>query len=107
MTQNEAQSDLTRLAPPTELTSSERNAFFRHFMSRLAAHRNHVEMYARNEQLLAAGSDRIAQHVQVEINRWAQVLLENAWAACQEPGEGESAPELHIIAFKLTFYLSR
>ncbi|KAI0699711.1 DUF726-domain-containing protein [Cytidiella melzeri] len=84
MEKDQPQGDLTKVTPPTELNAPELHATFQHFTRRLAAHRNHAEMFAQNEQLLASGSSARTQHMQeaqvVEINRWAQTLLENAWA---------------------------
>ncbi|KAI0093665.1 DUF726-domain-containing protein [Irpex rosettiformis] len=97
MSKDQPQSDLTKVTPPAELTEPELKAVFQHLKRRLAAHRNHAETYAMNELVFTSGDVSKNQQTQEaqcsEINHWAQTLLENAWAACQEPGGGK-CPEL-------------
>ena len=91
---SEQRGDLTKVAPPTDLQASERRAIFEHVFRRLASHRNKAEIYATNEYVLADGDDEFKNTVMeahvAELNRWAQELLGHTWAACQEPGGGES-----------------
>lgn len=90
MEKGESQGDLTKVTPPAELKGPDLEAVFQHVIRRLAAHRNHAEMYAQNELALSSDGGPQSQQVQqaqaFELNSWAQTFLENAWAACQEPG---------------------
>jgi hypothetical protein len=94
-------SNLTDLTPP-KLDHPERQAFFKHFYHRLAAHRNTAELYAHTEYILSSLPEeqkfQARYQFNQELNRWAQELLKNAWIACQEPGGGGSI----TISFYLT-----
>lgn len=110
MATQQQKSDLTKVTPPTELTEAERATMFEHISCRLAAHRNKAEMYAQFESHLADGNDseklQVRQAHDAEINRWAQALLENAWAACQEPGGSECIPVVFTedVLLSLNFF---
>lgn len=90
MARRAAQSDLTKVTPPTDLPASARFAFFEHFFRRLASHRNRVGLYVQTECALSTKPelDRtgLAEAAILEIDRWAQELVRHVWAACQEPG---------------------
>ncbi|KAI0341665.1 DUF726-domain-containing protein [Trametopsis cervina] len=93
MAKDESEGDLTKVIPPTELHEPELQSFFQYFLRRIASHRNKAEMFAQNEHALSSARDLESQRIQeaqsAELNNWAQALLENAWAACQEPGGGK------------------
>ena len=92
METHEPKGDLTNVTPPTSLTEPERSALVQHFARRLAAHRNKAELFAQADFGRGERGDRsdgAKEAYDAEIERWAQVLLENAWAACQEPGGGQ------------------
>jgi hypothetical protein len=82
--------DLLKISPPKELSDDERNTVFQHFFRRLAQHRNSFEIYALAEAGYAeVDTSGTQKAVSKELDHWAQELLNNAWAACQEPGGGE------------------
>ena len=91
-----AEGDLTKVAPPTELSPHERLVIFEHIRTRLNDHRDKTTSYARTERdLRGKSSDQKNQEVQDaqtrEIDKWATELLRNIWAACQEPNGGTPA----------------
>lgn len=84
--------DLAQLVPPKELDEAQRDAVFQFFMRRLASHRNSSNRFSETEAALFSLPRSLVQkeRFQEAIDRWAQELLQNAWAACQCPGSGKS-----------------
>lgn len=87
--------DVTKLAPPKDLSDNERRNVFEHIFRRLASHRHTAEAYALSEQFASSASPEDAEKVRNdymhEIDSWASSVLEAAWAACGEPGGGTSS----------------
>lgn len=87
-------SDLSQVTPPKELTEADRLVIFEHVFRRLAAHRNTARFYAGAEYGLSARPQqekaRMKEQFLVELNSWAQELVNHVWIACQEPGGGKS-----------------
>ena len=85
--------DVTKLAPPKDLSDDERRNVFEHIFRRLASHRHTAELYAISEQYSSSASPDNAEKLHNdyihEIDSWAASLLQSAWAACGEPGGGE------------------
>lgn len=71
----------------TDLGEWERETVFLYVFRRLAAYRNTIELYALTEAALLPPS-RCFNEFSQALNEWGQSTLENAWVACQEPGEG-------------------
>lgn len=80
-------SDLTKVAPPKELTDEQCAAILKRLSRNLARFRNTAELHAATEADLS--KNKKYQDVFVEaINSWAQDTLKNVWLACREPGGG-------------------
>lgn len=98
-------SDLTRLTPPN-FSEKEKHAVFQHFFHRLAAYRNTAELYASTEHILSSFPEdkklETKDSFTHEVDQWAQGLLKNAWAACQEPGGGT----VHVPCSLFTIHVS-
>lgn len=85
---DEPKAELTKVIPPEGLDESQRLAAFNHFFRRLASHRDAFELYALADVSLFQSAEQTSI-----IDKWAQELLRNAWAACQEPGGGK----VHVL----------
>ncbi len=92
--------DLSKLSPPKHLTEDDRETIFQHFFCKLAVHRNTAELYALTEYGLSSYPEpqraRRKDSLTREVNRWAQSLLEKAWAVCEEPGGGIQIFNFHV-----------
>ncbi|KAI9064399.1 DUF726-domain-containing protein, partial [Trametes sanguinea] len=84
-------SDLTKIAPPKELSDADCRAVYQRLYRRLASFRNTAELYATME----ANPANTATSVQTRddfvdaLNSWAQETLNIIWYACREPGGGK------------------
>lgn len=87
--------NLAQATPPKALTEADRLAIFEHVFRRLAAHRNTAKFYAGAEYGLSAKPQEVKARTKeqflVELNSWAQELVQHVWIACQEPGGGKSS----------------
>ncbi|VDC06601.1 unnamed protein product [Peniophora sp. CBMAI 1063] len=85
--------DVTKLAPPKDLSDDERRNVFEHIFRRLAGHRHTAELHAISERYASSASPENAEKLHNdyvhEIDTWAASVLESAWAACGEPGGGQ------------------
>ncbi|KAI0029380.1 hypothetical protein K488DRAFT_56508 [Vararia minispora EC-137] len=89
--------DVSKLAGPQSLTTSQLDNIFQHIFRRLAASRHTFELYAISELSLSLLAPERSQAVHddfiYEIDAWAQSLLAAVWGACGEPGGGTSVRE--------------
>ena len=82
-------SDLTKVAPPKELSDQECAAILKRLSRNLARSRNTAELYAATEADLGYQSSSQHKDEFVEaLDDWAQATLRNIWLACREPGGG-------------------
>ncbi|KAI0670416.1 DUF726-domain-containing protein [Trametes maxima] len=84
-------SDLTRVAPPKELSNTQCQAVFQRLERRLAGFRNTAELHGTIEAAFTnTGESSNVQEAYVRaLNDWAQETLRNIWLACREPGGGK------------------
>ena len=84
-----SETDLEKLTPPNNLEKEQRRIIFEHIFRRLAVHRNDVDRYANGEGFACAkdGRQKIREEFVVQVNKWANELLENVWIACDEPAD--------------------
>ncbi|OSD01551.1 DUF726-domain-containing protein [Trametes coccinea BRFM310] len=92
-------SDLTKIAPPKELSDADCRVVFQRLSRRLASFRNTAELYATMEASLTntATSVRTKNAFVDALNTWAQETLNNIWYACREPGGGKP-PQLDPLS---------
>ncbi|KAI0320742.1 DUF726-domain-containing protein [Amylostereum chailletii] len=86
--------DLTKLAPPADLSETERDTIFYHIYRRLAGHRHTADLYAQaelteNSPALNEDANSTRDEFLQQIDDWGQSLLMATWAACGEPGGGQ------------------
>ncbi|KAF8506363.1 DUF726-domain-containing protein [Hysterangium stoloniferum] len=87
--------DITAIAPlKHELTDVECLIVFEYFSRRLVDHRNLAVAYADAEQSCSKNEQLRIEYVQ-EVDRWANEMLRQAWAACDEPGS--QCPRLEVL----------
>ncbi|KAI0336499.1 DUF726-domain-containing protein [Cubamyces sp. BRFM 1775] len=84
-------SDLTKVAPPKELSNEECRAVYQRLSRRLASFRNSAELSANMEAALVNtdGAFRGKEAFVDALNAWAQETLKHIWYACREPGGGQ------------------
>ena len=85
--------NLIKIIPPAALDEKQRLSMFNHIFRKVAAHRDKSELYAElgcDPSAVTGEEFHSTTAYKQEINLWASALLENAWAACQEPGGGQS-----------------
>lgn len=90
--------NFTQSTPPTVITDVERRVIFEHFSRRLARFRNTALLYAQAEHPSHPANSALngpstkehqfLQSCQDQVNVWANSLLRDGWAACNEPGGG-------------------
>ncbi|KAI0374855.1 DUF726-domain-containing protein [Pilatotrama ljubarskyi] len=92
-------SDLTRVAPPKELSDADCRAVFDRLSRRLANFRNTAELYASTEaySVNTQAAFTLKDAFVKALNDWAQETLKNIWLACREPGGGDP-PRLDPLA---------
>ncbi|KAI0748091.1 DUF726-domain-containing protein [Daedaleopsis nitida] len=92
-------SDLTKVAPPKELTDEQCAAILRRLSRNLAGLRNTAELYATTEADLSKNkkSTQIKDAFVEAMDSWAQDTLKNIWLACREPGGG-NPPRLEALS---------
>ncbi|KAJ7271900.1 DUF726-domain-containing protein [Mycena haematopus] len=100
--------DLTQLVPPKDLSDTDKQTVFNHFVCRLASFRNTAGLYSSLEHDLSSLRPQVKtvrkQRFDREIQIWAQKLLEQTWLVCGEPG-GAKCPELEPYADTSTGHL--
>lgn len=86
-------SDLEKITPPKGLPAVERDALFQHIMQRLGSYRSTLELYSLTEcRLSPLTPPRKVQRQNAfnqDVRRWAQSVLEHAWAVLDESGGGK------------------
>ena len=88
-------SDLTKVAPPKELTDDQYAAVFKRLSRHLAAFRNRTELYSSTDtHILQDGQFTNEKDEFLEaVDKWTQETLRYIWLACREPGGGTSVPK--------------
>lgn len=83
-------SDLTKVAPPKELTDQQCAAIFKRLSRTLASFRNTAELRASTEADLVGHrkSSQMKEEFTQAMDDWTQDTLKNLWLACREPGGG-------------------
>ncbi|KAI0664843.1 DUF726-domain-containing protein [Cubamyces menziesii] len=83
-------SDLTKVAPPKELSNEECRSVYQRLSRRLASFRNSAELSASMEAALVNTDSafRMREAFGDALNAWAQETLKHIWYACREPGGG-------------------
>ncbi|CDO68313.1 hypothetical protein BN946_scf184799.g40 [Trametes cinnabarina] len=84
-------SDLTKVAPPKELSDADCQVVFQRLSRRLASFRNTADLYATMEANLTntEASGRTKDAFVEALNNWTQETLNHIWYACREPGGGD------------------
>lgn len=74
---------LADIAPPPDLRREDKQIVFEHLFRHLAVYTNTARLYAVGESCEIKFSE--------QIDIWANDLLKNAWAACDESDKGEQS----------------